>query len=1649
MYKNKVFLAVVAFIILAGITGFSLHARGATRSGEIRISNADGYSYGSQSVIVLGPNEESAITISKYYSGRVTHKKLDVALYRIQQADLLTYLTYTKTKENGYDTYKNAPFNVSGLDFITNFTFEGSAEQKISLPLEGTGMWLVRATLDGADYNDAVLLRSDTGIMAREGNDNTVLFWGQSLRTGKSISQGDINVYNLENTPKVLSSGVFDPTGTVRQPLNKQGDIALVTSGADVSIVVLNLPTNYRYEKFNPRTVSRKYYLFTDRPLYKPGDTVYFKAVIRDDNDALYTVPQGTAHVKVFKDYQREQPLFEKNIPLSSEGTVAGSYVIPEDGKTGNYQIEVDTGLEVERTQWLRGLTYFSVQEYRKPEYSLDVRVPKTEIVNGENATFQISGQYFFGQALKGKLIKYTVGANNYYSSDFYYPNDQENIDSYGYWGGNRIIEQTVVLDDAGVADVSINTKDLVTAGLGKDYVLSFEASFIDESGNPSVANKNILVRGSDYSLYKTSYKYSGRVGEVQTIPLKLISNSAGISPANITLAVQPSRHWWTRTLNPKVTGKYNPLFTYQEHTEELEKSSITTNANGDASLNFTPTQAGSHIFKISYKDSRGNTAEKEFSLWIIPEDQLLYSGQYQQKITLDKDKQQYIPGETAQLTITSEVPDRDVFVSVERDGVKRHVIVPLKGKVGQVSIPTMLGDIPNVTVTASSFSGDSFDYITDALVVSADSKKVVVGIDVRGSEKKFAPGESVVIDVTTTDTNGKALSADVALWSVDKALYELMKDERQPIFNAFWYQRYNATGYSQSLEGISSNGAEKGCFVAGTSILTPSGSTPIEKLKIGDSVLTREGEYNSDLVSAKIKGIHKVTVPGYLILNHTLKLTPEHILWVNDSWTMAGNIQIGDTLTNSSGEKVTVESIEWQGGAVDVYNLEIERYHTFFAENLWVHNDKGDSSSRTVFKDTAYWNPAVHTDANGRATVTFKLPDNLTTWVMNAVAVTQTTQVGETKEEIIVTKPVIIRPALPNLLRVGDTAELVSIVSNYTEKAGSFTAAFDFTAPGIVPASQTIDLAKDGIKNLLWKVSPTVVSPSAVVKMSLKNNEEGDSIELPLPVEEFGFFERYSRTGHDAVSLPFTLKEDTDTSVSKASLSLAASFLGTLPSAMNYLVSYPYGCIEQTTSKFVPAVLAKEHADIFGTFIKENDLNTIIKGGADRLAGLSLNTGGWTWWQWGELNPFISAYATEYLVRAQRLGYTVDKDVLELTRRNFEYDLQTEKDPARRIAFVYTLSLLGSEKGKVQLTDFNDVSSDIVALAVIANIRNGYTDANKNGVNELISKAIRTENTAHWEPGNKNFFPSTEASTALALRALTAAGKKDIAEQAARYLYQNRPREYWRNSFATAQVIEALADFSRIYTNTKPNSQYQVVLNGKEISSGKMTSLSQEVVVPVTLSSKENIVQIIKTGEGDVYSTLVVDEFRTSKKPKAVDDTLKVERTYSGDFTVGDTIEVNLKVSNIPDGSRYLVVEDVLPAGLIPINPIFKNESGSNRYGNYYSGFSYPSAQEVTKEGMITSFEYINSDIIEFTYKARVITRGVFNTPPATAALMYDPDVYGRTSSSIVTIDDSVKTQATKDMKTPINRPSVKVFLILLLGVWAVIAIHRLIKKQ
>jgi hypothetical protein len=187
--------------------------------------------------------------------------------------------------------------------------------------------------------------------------------------------------------------------------------------------------------------------------------------------------------------------------------------------------------------------------------------------------------------------------------------------------------------------------------------------------------------------------------------------------------------------------------------------------------------------------------------------------------------------------------------------------------------------------------------------------------------------------------------------------------------------------------------------------------------------------------------------------------------MWVNSGWKNAGDIQIGDKLLNSKNQSVEVQSIEWQQKKTDVYNLTIDKKSTYFAGDVYVHNDKGGGGGiRDNFTDVAYWNPYVITDANGEATVRFTIPDNLTTWITQAVAITTDTKVGESSQEILVSKPVIIRPVLPNILRIGDELSISTIAHNFTGEDRQFVNSIEMSNVQI-EGSTTRDREASGAK--------------------------------------------------------------------------------------------------------------------------------------------------------------------------------------------------------------------------------------------------------------------------------------------------------------------------------------------------------------------------------------------------------------------------------------------------------------------------------------------------------------------------------------------------------------------------------------------------------
>ena len=380
---------------------------------------------------------------------------------------------------------------------------------------------------------------------------------------------------------------------------------------------------------------------------------------------------------------------------------------------------------------------------------------------------------------------------------------------------------------------------------------------------------------------------------------------------------------------------------------------------------------------------------------------------------------------------------------------------------------------------------------------------------------------------IKTTNYKNKPISAEVAIYSVDKALFELINVSKRDIFENFWRQRYDGTSNANSLMGIWGDLAEKG------------------------------------------------------------------------------------------------------GGGGD---------------------------ERTAFKDLAYWNPNVKTDKDGYAEVSFKIPDYLTTWVISGVGVTKDTVVGQTTNEIKSSKDIAIRPVLPNIIRVSDEAVIEASVNNFTDSDREIIVRMDFNA-GVVDAQEKkIELKSNETKSVFWKVYPDTENENSEMKFSLLGDspENSDVVIKNIQIQMSEFFEPNANFRNGETSYEIELSPNSDKSKTEIRMLLASTLLNKLPSAMRYLTQYPYGCVEQTTSRFVPVVISKENEELFADSLKDKKLDDMMEVGIKKLKDMQGDDGGWGWWG-DNSDYFVSGYVAEYLIRAKKVVADVDQGVLDKAKNNSE----------------------------------------------------------------------------------------------------------------------------------------------------------------------------------------------------------------------------------------------------------------------------------------------------------------------------------------------------------------------------------------------------------
>ncbi len=507
--------------------------------------------------------------------------------------------------------------------------------------------------------------------------------------------------------------------------------------------------------------------------------------------------------------------------------------------------------------------------------------------------------------------------------------------------------------------------------------------------------------------------------------------------------------------------------------------------------------------------------------------------------------------------------------------------------------------------------------------------------------------------------------------------------------------------------------------------------------------------------------------------------------------------------------------------------------------------DDGAENKARKDFRVLAFWLGSAVTDARGRFVTEQKLPEAMTTYRIMAVVQDKASRFGAGQREIRLSKPLLMTPAFPRFLALGDKATFGAVVHSLLKDAGTAIVTMKSLTPDVLEVSggtQSVAVPSKGSVEARFDVSTKMTGTGKLLLTASMNGEE-DAFEMPLAVrvllapEVVAAYGTAAPEAQETVALP----QGVLPSVGGLHLELSSTALVGLSEGATYLVDYPYGCAEQRASCALALMLT---ADLGGAFqipgIKAEDLKGVTKKTLRELEDFQCENGGFVYWK-GSPCQYASPYLTSYILhvyqRAKKLGYTVNPDVLSRACDFLEQALGVEPKPNEAYMPAYTswqaysVRVLAEEGRTVdshltRLYGYRD-RMPVFALCYLwdAMRRTGEKGARPEDMERRVRNAVLPEGgSAHVEelsdPYLLWYWNSTVRSTAIALGSLVsnAAGPQSVPEMV-RWLLAARKNGRWSNTQENATAMEALVDYYRKYEKDVPDFTAVVTLGLKTLA--------------------------------------------------------------------------------------------------------------------------------------------------------------------------------------------------------------------------------------
>jgi hypothetical protein len=1276
-------------------------------------------------------------------------------------------------------------------------------------------------------------------------------------------------------------------------------------------------------------------YAFTDRPAYRPKETVNWKFIARRYDGSVYSTPADQSiHYRITA--PDNSLVKEAEAKLNAFGSASGSLDLTETMRLGEYQVVF---WDTDPNRPIGAAPLFRLEEYKLPEFKVEVKTPEE---NGQKKTFRlgdkvevsIQADYYFGGPVSDASVELLVYQNPFWHIwheprpfPWLYDDMTDENSPYGYGGrfrnrfyggGNQIIKrETIKTDATGKATLTFDTPE----NASQDFEYRIEAHVTDSSRREITGSGTVRVTRQHYYVYAEPAHNLYQPEDKVTVNFKALD--ANEQPVKTEGTVKITRDYWyeiwlapdgheVKGTDLKLLQAKNKIwpppperpdqkswrlkFRGYEHDDILTRS-LNTDTNGEAQLDFTPEREGYYHVAWTSDDAYHETIYATFTnhitadttVWVCT-DRSTDLGYRHGGVEIIADKDTFRVGQVAPVMLVSRTPDRYVLFSVECEELYSYQLVHLDGTVKLVNLPVEEKHVPNVFLDATLV--DDRQIFTDSKQIIVPPTKNFLTVDVKPDRSQYQPRDEGTFIVTTKNDEGKPVSAEVALGLVDQSVFYIQSDYAGDPRQFYFGQKRPHPIQTQATMNQKSY----------TKLVLGDNDQLLDERELErQKEIERNQSFNYDRNGFALddEAMVNSTTAG------AFGGTGIYRGFGGGAGGGGGGGVYGASFTDrvrslKASASTSAETFNFAAmppsspapvsGALGLANS-AGRIPTEEPPTVVVRND---------FRSTVFWQPDIVTDKNGSATVKVKYPDSLTTWKATARAVSDVNQFGIAETNTVTKQPLIVRLEAPRFFVVGDLCAVSAVINNNTEKA--MTVSPSITAEGLTVSGLfgdgkfvkgemgPVEVPSNSERRVDWAVSVQQPGPVKIKVVGVaRSTKFSDAMEKTFTVYEHGIEKFIAKSGKargSDITVKLDLPHERKPGSTSLSVQVTPSMAVTMLDALPYLADYPYGCTEQTMSRFLPAVitaktlrdLGLQPEDVMGRAFggietnsaaathphgKKNleQLNDMTDAGLKRLYDFQHRDGGWGWWKEGDSDHWMTAYVVWGMSLARDAGVDVKTDVLRRAAKYLdEHLVEEEENPDMQAWMLHAYAAYKHNSGSPgkftakaednlwnHRDELNAYTRALFALAehnlnnsaraktLIENLANGVKRDDRPDTSILISGTSQpsTPNsqlslgTAHW--GEDGIYwrwsDGGVEATAFALRAMLEIDPTNqLIEPVTNWLIKNRRGAQWNSTRDTAIVVLALNDYLRASGELKGDLEYEVFVNGTSIAKKKIT---------------------------------------------------------------------------------------------------------------------------------------------------------------------------------------------------------------------------------